>query len=162
MEKPPDLSWLPPLVECGEDQEWTEYLEVVYGVFKRDFIDSKPSFRGVPLNLKRHPLLDGKEATFWHMTTQGPQEAERVSDPDRCARVAWPRAIIDAAGDPAKVRCWAYRRERDKRIALALPDFSYLVVLADRGSFLLPWTAFMVKESRRARYRAEWEKGPLK
>lgn len=162
MEKPPDLSWLPPLVPYDEEGDWDEYLERVYAIFKKDFIDSRPMFRGVRLGLKRHPEIDGKAATFWHMISDGPEEAKRVTKFERCAPVAWPRAVIDAAGDASRVNCWAYRRGREDRIGLALKDFSYLVVLADRGDYVLPWTAYFVKDSMRSKYQAEWEKGPLK
>ncbi|HLE63375.1 MAG TPA: hypothetical protein VI750_09555, partial [Pyrinomonadaceae bacterium] len=64
--------WLPALVllqDYGGD--WDRYLEAIYAYFKRDFVDSRPAFRGTRLALKRHPVSQGKEATFWHMTSEG-------------------------------------------------------------------------------------------
>lgn len=156
-----DLSWLPALVEYdAAEEDWLVYTEKLYALFKRDFVDGRPTFRGRRLGLKKHPLLDGKEATFWHLITEGPEEAKRVPQADRCARVQWPRALIEAATTD-KVLCWSYRKKSELRIGIALPDFSYKVVLSDRGDYLLPWTAFIIPESRRARYRAEYEKAPL-
>jgi hypothetical protein len=155
-----DLTWLPPLVEYDGEEDWLVYTERIYAFFKRDFIDSRPEFRGRKLGLKAHPLLEGKEATFWHLITEGPEEAKRVPAMDRCARVQWPRAMI-AAATTERVLCWGYQRNSDYRIGIALPDFSYVVVLADRKEYLLPWTAFIVREKRRARYKAEYEAGPL-
>ena len=67
MSDPPD--WLPPLVLLQEyNGDWNQYIEAVYDYFKVDFIDSKPQFHGITIRLKRYPLLDGKEATFWHIT----------------------------------------------------------------------------------------------
>lgn len=156
----PDLSWLPPLVVYDQEEHWPTYIDRIYALFKAGMIDSRPPFRGRRLGLKKHPLTDGKEATFWHMITEGPEEAKRIPAFDRCARVEWPRALI-AAADTDKVLCWSYRKKNKLRIGIALPDFSYKVVLDDRGEYLLPWTAFIIPESRRARYRAEYEAAPL-
>jgi len=41
---------------------------------------------------------------------------------------------------------------------LAVEDFSYVVVLADRGTFLLPWTAYCVdREHQRRKLQKEYE-----
>jgi len=41
---------------------------------------------------------------------------------------------------------------------LALVDFSYLVVVVDRGSYVLPWTAYYVEqEHSRTKLRTEFE-----
>lgn len=43
------------------------------------------------------------------------------------------------------------------RQRIALTDFSYLLVLADRGSYLLPWTAFFVDaDHQRAKLEREY------
>lgn len=31
------------------------------------------------------------------------------------------------------------------RVVLGLPDFSYVVVMADRGDHIMPWTAYPVE-----------------
>ena len=55
------------------------------------------------------------------------------------------------------VLCWEQRRGRDTRIILALPDFSYVVILADRGEFVLPWTAYCVERPhQRAKLKKEF------
>lgn len=41
---------------------------------------------------------------------------------------------------------------------IALGDFSYVVVLADRGDYVLLWTAYCVEmEHRRQKLRREYE-----
>jgi hypothetical protein len=41
---------------------------------------------------------------------------------------------------------------------LALEDFSYVVIVADRGDYVLPWTAYYVEHShRRNKLRKEYE-----
>lgn len=159
-------AWLPQLLffeSCGGD--WTRYVEVLYAQFKRDFIDSKPTFQGQPLRLKRYPLEQGKEATFWHMISEGKDEASRLPDLRRCERMCWPRQIIERVPCP-ELRVWRQRRSNENRIAIAVEDFSYVVVLAERqdtGSvYYLPWTAFWVEHAHtRRKYEKEWEAGRI-
>jgi hypothetical protein len=161
------LPWLPCLVlleECGGN--WTQYVEIVYGHFKADFVDSKPLFRGTRLGLKRYPMEQDKEATFWHMTSEGKSESERVPDLRRCERICWPRPLIERAPSD-ELRVWQEVRRGENRIAIAPPDFSYVVILAERqgknGSYYLPWTAYYVKHERdRKYYESEWKRHGVK
>jgi len=147
MSNPPD--WLPPLVLLQEyDGDWKRYIEAVYDCFKVDFIDSKPRFRNKTIRLKRYPLLDGKEATFWHITSEGKQEDKRVPDFRRCERIRWPRPIIEHYNDDS-VRCWSNiranaRRRNERRIVLWFYDEDYVVVLAARRRYMLLWAAYYV------------------
>src|SRR5690625_5054274 len=94
------ISWLPPMICLSNHQgNWNNYFQVIYEIFHRDFVTSKPTFRGVRLGLKRHPEYDGKPATFWHMISEGSVEAERTPDLRRCERIAWPRPVIENSTD---------------------------------------------------------------
>jgi len=141
--------WLPPLVRLDESGgEWSQYIEAVYTCFKADFVDSKACFRNKTITLKRYPLLDGKEATFWHITSEGREEDKRVPDLRRCERIRWPRPIIEHYSHKS-IRCWpdirtSARRRNERRIVLWLYDDDYVVVLADRGRYVLLWTAYYV------------------
>jgi hypothetical protein len=138
--------WLPSLIElssCGGS--WERYLEAIYEVFREDFVTTKPSFRGRKLGLKRYPEHAGKEATFWHLITEGEVEADRTPDFRRCERIRWPKPVIENEAD-IEVLVWnEVRGSRDHRIHLYLPKERYLVVLADRGKYILPWTAYYVQ-----------------
>ena len=147
MSNPPD--WLPPLVLLQKYKgDWSQYVEAVYAYFKSDFIDSKPQFEKNTVRLKRYPLLDGKEATFWHITSEGKEEDKRVPDLRRCERIRWPRPMIEHRDD-ASIKCWPNvrrntRRRNERRVILWLCDEDYVVVLADRGQYVLLWTAYYV------------------
>lgn len=144
-------NWLPDLVYLSDyGGDWHRYQEALYEEFCKDFVRSRPQFRGRKLGLKRHPLIEGKEATFWHFISEGASESSRMPDLRRCERIRWPRTIIDHADDP-EVKVWANQRGSDKRICLWLEEVEYLVVLADRETFLLPWTAYLVQEGHRKR-----------
>jgi len=53
---------------------------------------------GKRLGLKRHPMTQNKEATFWHMIQEGSVESERIPDIRRCERIRWPRPSVAVVG----------------------------------------------------------------
>ena len=150
--------WLPSLIKLeahGGDK--AAYLDALYEWFAVDFVQSKPSFRGQQLSLKRHPLSEGREATFWHMISQGSDESNRTLDNDRCERIAWVKAIIENADDP-RVLVWENKRRLERRVCLWLEEQEYVVILADRRGYLLPWTAYTVTQPHRKRkFRKEYD-----
>ncbi len=150
--------WLPSLVYFTDyDGDWNRYLDALYAFFKQDFIDSKPLFQGRRLGLKRHPMTHGKEATFWHMISEGKNEDERLPDFRRCERIRWPKPVIEHSSDTG-VKYWVSVKNKENRIHIWLEDEDYIVVLAERKGFLLPWTAFTVnREHTRRKLKKECE-----
>jgi hypothetical protein len=144
--------WLPALVlfqDYGGD--WDRYVKVLYRYFKQDFVDSQPFFRGKHLALKRHPMEQGKEATFWHLISEGSKkEDERLPDLRRCERIRWPRPVIEHADDPP-IKVWENQRKRETRILIWLEAAEYLVILAARRGYTLFWTAYPVTQPHRKR-----------
>lgn len=152
--------WLPDLIEYNDYGDWDEYLKVIHGVFQDDFVRRQPpTFRGARMGVKKHPIVDGLEATFWHFISTGKgSEDDRVPDFRRCERIAWPRPIIEAVDD-GRVRCWPTERRGEIRMVLAVEDFSYVVIIAVRKEYVLPWTAYFVEhEHRRKKLRKEYER----
>ena len=151
-------AWLPALVLFSDyEGNWERYVNALYGYFKRDFVESKPTFRGKKLGLKKHSVEQGKEATFWHFISEGSNEDDRVPDLRRCERIRWPRPIIEKADEPV-VKVWGNKRGSDKRILLWLEKQEYLVILAERKGYLLPWTAYIVTENhRKKKLQKEYE-----
>lgn len=144
-----------PLTSCSGD--WKAYVEVLYEVFTEDFVNSEPTYPGRRWARKRHPVLDGKEATFWHLVSDGSEESERLPNLRRCERIPWPRPMIDALLTP-NVRCWRVERHSHQRVLIAVDDFSYVVVLEDRQKYIMLWTAYHVDHShQRIKFRQEWE-----
>ena len=150
---------------CGN---WESYFLAIYAQFEKDFVLSKPEWQlGKPVGLKKHPEYDGKSATFWHMISEGSKEQERTPDMRRCERIAWVRFLIERVTskipqEADSIVWWIEKRGNEKRYHIALSDFSYLVVVADRGDYVLPWTAFHIKyqnqrEKRRKKFLAYWE-----
>ena len=153
--------WLPPKVSLSAfGGDWARYEDALYAIFCRDFKAETLYFRGCPLKLKRHPLSGGREATFWHFTTEGNVESQRRPDLQRCERIGWPRPIIERADDPS-IKVWENERKGERRACLWLEEESYLVVLAVRGSYVLPWTAYLVtREHQKRKLQKEFEAAP--
>src|SRR5579872_5993373 len=156
-----DLSWLPQMIslnDCGGDGQ--QYLELLYERFRCDFIRSKPTiFNPKRWSMKRHPIERGKEATFWHAISDGENEADRIPDMRRCERLCWIRPMIDAYGTE-RVCCWKTERHGRSRPIIALPDFSFLVILQEAPEHVMLWTAFYVPGTRRRlKYEQDWKNG---
>ncbi|MBE0483359.1 MAG: hypothetical protein IBX52_07640 [Bacterioplanes sp.] len=152
------VNWLPELeFFASYDGDWEKYLHALYAIFHADFVASKPSYQGVRLGLKRHPMIQGKEATFWHIISTGDNEEDRVPDFRRCERIRWPKPLIEnVPNDDIKV--WTERRNSEDRIHLWLESEGYLLVLNKRRDYLL-WTAFYVeKQHQRDKYKKRWER----
>jgi len=130
------------LVLKNDSETNDEYLDRVYAIFKNDFIDNKPTFFK-RVGLKKLPLRSDREATFWHFTTFGEKEDEREIDIQRCERIRYPKNIIENFNDET-IKCWKNTRGRNKNILLYFEEKNYLVVLSDRGDFVLPWTAYTI------------------
>jgi len=106
-----------------------------YELFQKDFVRSKPMFNGVKLQLKRHPLTANKEATFWHIITEGKVESERTPCMRRCERIWWPKPVIENSQDPS-LKVWSELKNGEKRIHLWFESEAYLVVLIERGGYI--------------------------
>jgi len=128
-------NWLPPLVSLDDSGgNWQRYIDAVYAVFNRDFIASQPQYNGLWVRCRRDPIYDGKEAGFWHCTSEGRDESQRTPDIRRCERIGWVRAVIENASDAA-VDVWPSVRGGETRLVLWFRE-ELLVVLAPR-----PWKA---------------------
>jgi len=138
--------WLPELILLTRyNGDWDAYIDAVHEEFCRGFLREKLVYRGKRVGLKRHPLENGREATFWHMVSTGPVEDQRQIDLRRCERIAWPRAILDNCDDPC-LKTWTEFYNKEPRIHIWCEAAEYLFVLADRGEYVLPWTAYPVTQ----------------
>lgn len=151
------INWLPELVLLEDwSGSWKRYLEALYSYFKEDFVENKPVFRGQKVTFKRHPILKGKEATFWHLISERKEKEEKI-DLRRCERIRWPRPIIEN-WDTNVIKFWKNTRKGEIRICLWLKDQEYLVILAERKKYILLWTAYMVtRPHRKAKLEKEHE-----
>lgn len=137
--------------------DFNKFLNVVYDLFKADFIDNKPVYRGMRLGLKKYPVYEGKEATFWHMTSEGDDEETRDPDLRRMERIKWPASLINNSEHPY-LKVWENTRGSKTNILIFHEEERYLVILRKGNGYLLPWTAYLVKhEARKNKLLREYE-----
>jgi len=142
------LKNLPDLILLSDfNGNWHSYIEAVYQIFQNDFFEHKPRFRGTCLRLKRHPVQNGKEYTFYHITHAGHDEHNRVPDLRRCERIRWAKPSIENC-DRWRLKVWPQKRRGEDRICIWLEvenDLDYCVILNWRKGYLLLWTAFTLE-----------------
>lgn len=150
-----EADWVPPLILMADhDHTWPDYIDAVYTVFREDFVENQPQFEGRWVRFRRDPIFDGKEAGFWHCTSEGPREDERTPDLRRCERIRWLRAVIEHSTDE-RVDVWTSDRRGEFRTTLWFNE-EYLIVLADRGRYWQLITAFVTdREHTRRKLRKE-------
>lgn len=149
---------LPELIELSQfGGNFAQYLEAVYDIFTNEFIRNRPTFRGVRLGLKKYPVTDGKEATFWHMTSEGDDEQNRLPDLRRLERIKWPSFIINNSEHPY-LRVWENSRGSKTNILIMHEEENYVVILRKGNGYLLPWTAYLIEyEWRKKKFIKEYE-----
>jgi hypothetical protein len=148
-------AWPPELYPFTGD--WTAYVEVIYRCYLDHFVRNTSYWRGKRVGVRYEPATADKAFTFWHVTC-GLDGNGDINPPDmeRCARIGWVKTVIEA--DPAKVLTWEQQRGKDRNVAIALPDFSFVVFLAERRDYVVLLTAYFVtSRGRRDKYRREYE-----
>jgi len=149
---------LPELIVLSQfGGNFTRYLEAVYDIFVDEFVRNRPTFRGVRLGLKKHPVYDGKEATFWHMTSAGEDEQNRLPDLRRLERIKWPSYIIRNSEHPY-LKVWENTRGTKTNVLILHEFEGYIVILRKANGYLLPWTAYPIEhEWRKKKFIKEYE-----
>lgn len=159
--------WLPALVclgDCGGDHQ--KYFEAVYKIFERDFISTPPKWvPPIPINIKPAKKAGEWSETFWHMTSEGPDEEQRTPAINRCERMAWPKQLMveycriikeKKAGD--RIYWWKKSVTGQDRLLLSLCDFGYIVILAVHRRYVIPITTYPVEhENRKNKLKKEYE-----
>lgn len=149
--------WCPALLlfeDYGGD--WPAYEEALYGAYVADFRERECRWRGVKVTVAWNPPYKNKDSTFWHVTSEGDSNGDRIPDLRRCERIRWIRALVEV--DSSAVRTWVQSRKNGKTLVIALPDFSFLVFMRMHPDRLHLVTAYHVESDwRRDKYRREYE-----
>lgn len=126
------------------------FFKAVYSVFENDFINNQPRYKGIKVAVKRYPEMNGLHCTFYHITHEGKDEANRTPDIRRMERIRYPKFLIEQDSHP-EILIWENRRGKDKRILIFNKRENYIVVLAKRKEFYLFITAYVVETPHRKR-----------
>lgn len=142
------IDWLPDLVEF--DGDWQAYCDHINSLFENDFKkQNRLTFNGQKITFKKHVEVDGKSATFWHIISSNNSnsglEKDRVPDLDRCARILWPKSILENYKDPSVLHWISPNSKTYDRHILWLKSEKYVVIIEERKGYSLLWTAYIVK-----------------
>lgn len=142
---------MPPLILLEDfNGDFSLYIEAVYAIFKRDFVDSKPNWEGKRFALKKYPVEFGKEHTFYHITHEGDDEENRKPNLRRMERIAFPRVMIDNASHPT-LKVWQNVRGNKHNILILHEEEKYLIVLRNHEDYIILWTAYYIEYSNQMR-----------
>lgn len=148
--------WLPDIVECKNFNEWNKYLEEIYEIFKKDFVENRPNFEGKIVNYRTAPK-DGKyEHAFIHLTHKDElhnsnNPNDRIPDPRRAERLSWNRAIIENfkcdenCDDCNKVLYFEEYYKNNIRAYLLFKDVNFIVIIEKREKYNLLITGYYIE-----------------
>lgn len=148
--------WVPHALKYSDfNGKWDEFLTTVYRIFERDFKQSTPTYREYPVTYDSR-IQDGKEAVFWHLTSQYDEKTRnREMDLRRCERIPWPSPIIEHSQDK-QLSVWKNKRGKEIRILLWLEGMDYLVVLKESRNTVILLTAYCTdRDHTRNKLRSE-------
>ena len=147
---------LPPLLAFSGD--WQKYVDQLYDIFQREIVYGNLRFQGAPIRTQYRPPTDDKGFGFWHIISEGPEEAERVPDFRRCERIRWISWVIQHAEIDARISWWKNKRKANTHVVLWVEEEDFVVILAERKGYYLLRTAYCVEEHRRNSLKREREK----
>ena len=147
---------LPPLVKYENFTSDEEFLDTLYEYFKQDFVLDKPKYKGVTLRLKRMPIRNNREATFYHITTKGKDEETRQIDVPRAERIRWIKPIIES--NDKTLMLWENTRKKENNILIFHEKENFLIVLRKRANGLMFWTSYYVDECYKKKLIKEYNK----
>jgi hypothetical protein len=74
----------------------------------------------------------------------------------------WRLPIIEHDAN-SSIKIWRNQRSKKEWVCLWLVQENHLLILADRGEYILPWTAYLVKQPHQQRkLQKEYEEYQLK
>lgn len=136
-------------------------IDTLYSIFHQDFVAQQTLLAGsIWIDPESHRLDDGKELSFWHLTTRTqevPKQVngrvvmtkERLPDYRRSERLTWVKLIIDNHSS-GSVHCFYHREtnlKRNIRLYLWAHQHDFVVILQKLGrskSFLV--TSFYIDQ----------------
>lgn len=144
--------------------DWVAFNEAIYQYFCEDFIEDCPIYKQKEVWLSDHNKEDGKEGTFWHITTnkqnqspKGSSTEVRIPDIKRSERIRWIKDIIENSNDP-NVKRWVENINGRTRHHLLYKE-EFLVVLGEIGknrNYVLI-TSYYINENNRKKYLQRFE-----
>ena len=148
--------WLPDIVECKDFGRWNEYLDEIYIIFQKDFVEDRIKFENKYVNFRKEPR-DGKyENAFIHLTHRDELHAsndpnDRIPDPRRAERIGWNKPIIEHyickenCENCDKILYFEEYYKKNVRAYFLFKDVKFLVIIEKRENYNLLITGYYVE-----------------
>lgn len=153
-------SLLPEIEELSQDSDPKLYINSLYDYYK-NYIKFGLYFRGKRVSCKRYPEFEGKDDAFNHLTTKDFHDNNgRQLDLRRCERLKWikPGMMGDHQGKDCFLKYEKVVRGKN-RIHLLNKYDRYMIVLEDKGKYVLLITAYYIQFNNTLRRKiAEYKK----
>jgi len=154
--------FMPPILNLNGT--WEEILELLYNVFKSDFIDSTPYHDNIPVSVNTTIKPDGrgKEEGFWHVISKNDSHSQaRLIDYRRAERLPWARPMMESPPRKEILVYDYYEGTKDKGVRryIWLKDYDYVIILQRKKKAYFWVTAFYIdKKWKRRDLQKKYEK----
>lgn len=146
--------WLPTLFECPDFNNWMNYENNLFAIFKQDFIDSCPCYDNKNVVTRKYPIVDNRPQAFHHLINKDYHIEgfnQRTPDLQRCARLKWVRKFIEntdcsrfCCAECSGIKLWKSPYKSTQRIKMFLEEERYVVIIELREQYCLLITAFYI------------------
>lgn len=146
--------WLPPLNPYDFETNYSLYEAELYKKYRKDFIDSQPTFESKIVKVRFHPKVGEYEESFIHFTCKNYDNIEqREPDFKRCERLHWIRKLIENylckenCSNPKcdGIKIWEEPYKMYSRIHLLFEEERFLVILEKRKTYNLLITGYYLE-----------------
>ena len=136
------------------------YIEALYKVFRRDFIDNEITYDGKRVDIIHQTYYNDKERTFWHLISEGKEDVNRKPISFRAETLPWAKALIKDNQDCDRIKKWVKYHDKTKRNRhyIWCIEINYIVILEDRGKYYKLITAYPVSENMTPKYMKDYNK----
>lgn len=147
-------------IESSWYKDLDKYVDALYAIFKRDFIDHQIIFDGKNVDIIHEKYYQEKERSFWHLISEGEHDADRTPVSFRAGKIPWARKLIEENGDCDEHKIWKKLNVKNNktRIYIWCETINYMVILEDRGEWIKLITAYPVQKYNVKRYQKEFLK----
>lgn len=139
--------------------DFDQYENALYAIFKRDFLNCRPSYLGKPVDVIHERYYKDKERSFWHIVTSGEEDFSRSFDSDRCGSIPWVKALIEEADSCNEYKTWIKWHDKTKkdRYYIWCSKVNYIVILEERNEYFKLITAYNVLPYKIERYQKDYD-----
>lgn len=143
----PEINLAPDTINS---ENYKDYIEKTFTLFKKDFIDSEIKFLGRTVHIDNNRYIDGKSETFFHLICG---DKKKPTNFRRTERVEFPASFIknylmcQDCEEVCKVKMFIKINKKKKRYHIFSEEHRYLVVLEDEGKKIKLVTGFYIDEN---------------